>query len=139
MNRFSGFLLTVILAACGGGGSKADVRTTTDTTGLVSTPATAAPTDSSLRITISSDDHVYANGKPLTTAHLDSLLTALKAIEGEVWYYREPRDPQVTPAQEARVDSVLAAMSARELVVRVSHQPDFSDIAGLKHRSPDRP
>ena len=127
------------LVACGDG--KPQVHATTDTTGFVSSLAPSAPTDSTLRIVITNDATVYVGSRAVSIARLDTLLGALKATNGEVWYYRQPRAPGLTAAQDSLVDSVLSAIQRHELAVRISRRPDFSDQAGKRRRSlqVDRP
>ncbi|MGH9896769.1 MAG: hypothetical protein ACREA0_33170 [bacterium] len=108
--------------------------------GGTSTDRPAAEVPSALRIVITSDAKLYADGQAVTLTTLDSLLTALKAANGEVWYYREPRDPILTAQQDSLVNSILAAITRHELSVRVSRRPDFSDQGGKRRRpGPGRP
>ena len=134
MHRFSGILL-LALAACGGG-SSAD-RATADTMLVVT--AAAPLTDPVLRIILTADPRVYANGHAVTLAGLDSLLTALKDVNGEVWLYREATDPASAGRQDSLADSVLGGIARHELTIRVSRKPDFSDRTEKRRPRPDRP
>jgi len=125
MHRFLRVLVILALVGCGGGTS-ADRPT--------------AEVRSALRIVVTSDAQLYADGRAVTLASLDSLLTALKTANGEVWYYREPRDPDLSGEQDSLVNSILTAFTRQELSVRVSRRPDFSDQTGKRRRSgADRP
>jgi hypothetical protein len=138
MNRTLRLLSLLVLAACGGG--KPGGQAAADTAAMVSTAPAPTPEDATLRLIITSDPAVYANGHAVTPQGLDSALTALPDSDGEVWLYREVADPHVAAAQDSLADLVLAAITRHDLPLKVSHKPDFSDQTG-KHRrpSPDRP
>jgi hypothetical protein len=133
--RIPVLLLLATAAACGG--SKSANRSTVDTSQVFVSSPTSAPQDVTLRLVITSDPKVYADGRPVALGVLDSLLTALKTAYGEVWLYREESDPHVAAQQDSLVDAVLGAITRHDLVVRVSHQPDFSDQAGKHRPAPD--
>jgi hypothetical protein len=124
--RAYSFLGILILCACGG---DAGDRTMVDTT-----TASLNPT---LHIVITSDPAVYADGRPTSLTGLDSQFSVLKGANGEVWLYREARDPGTTALQDSLVDSVLTAITRHALPFRLSSRPDFSDQAG-KRRRPQR-
>jgi hypothetical protein len=134
MHRIPGILL-LTLAACSGG-SSAD-RATTDTMMVVTTAAPAM--DPVLRIILTADPRVYANGHAVPLAGLDSLLAALKDVNGEVWLYREATDPASAGRQDSLADSVLGEIARHELTIRVSRRPDFSDRTQKPRPRPDRP
>jgi hypothetical protein len=131
MRRSLGLLVLCILSACGGG--KSAGRPSADTTTMVSSTPPAAALDSTLRIIVTNDPRVYADGRAVTPLGLDSLLTTLRGINGEVWFYRETADPAVAARQDSLVDAVLAAITRLGLPLVVSRKPDFSDQVG-KHR-----
>ena len=117
----SGFLVFLILCACSGGaGDRAMVNTT------------AASLNPTLRIVITSDPAVYADGRATSLVSLDSQFSTLKGANGEVWLYREARDPRTTALQDSLVDSVLMAITRHALPFRLSSRPDFSDQAGKR-------
>ncbi len=117
----------LILCACGGGaGDRAMVDTT------------AAPLNPTIRLVITSDLAVYADGHATSLIGLDSQFTTLKGANGEVWLYREARDPRTSAQQDSLVDSVLMAITRHALPFRLSSRPDFSDQAD-KPRPPRRP
>ena len=93
------------------------------------------PVDSTLRIVITDQPAVYANARPVSFGVLDSLLTALKAIDGEVWYYRQPIDISRSAQQDSLIDSVLALVRRHVLVFRPSSVADFGDLAGKPRRT----
>jgi hypothetical protein len=138
MRHTRGLPVALALLACSGG--KPSDRAAPDTTNMVSEAPAPTAADSTLHVTVSSLGKVFVDGRAVTQRQLDSLLTRLKAMEGEAWYYREPRDPSLTAQQDSAVDSVLAAFTRHDVSVRVAHNPDFSDLAG-KHRlaRPDQP
>jgi len=98
---------------------------------------TAAALNPTLRLVITSDPAVYADGLPTSLIDLDSQFSTLKGANGEVWLYREARDPRTAPQQDSLVDSVLMAITRHALPFRLSRRPDFSDQAG-KRRHPQR-
>ena len=133
------FLIVLTLCACAGG--KTADRTTADTVIAFTSLTPPAPTDSTLRILVSSDARAYADGRAITLRALDSLLTALKLTNGEVWYYRAPREPPLADQQDSLADSILTAITRHDLPVRIAKRADFSDQEG-KHRrigEPGRP
>jgi len=124
-----GLLVILILSACGG--SAAD-RSMVDTT--------AASLNPTLHIIITADPAVYADGRATSLMGLDSQFSALKGADGEVWLYRETRDPRTTAQQDSLVDSVLMAITRHALPFRMARRPDFSDQAGKRRlQRSDRP
>jgi hypothetical protein len=138
MHRAPGLLSVLVLAACGGG--KPGGQAAADTAVLVSAAPAPTPEDATLRLIITSDPAVYANGHAVSPHELDSALAAVPDSDGEVWLYREVADPHVGAAQDSLADLVLAAITRHNLPLKVSRKPDFSDQTG-KHRrpSPDSP
>lgn len=98
---------------------------------------TTAPLNPTLHLVITSDPAVYADGHPTSLIGLDSQFSILKEANGEVWLYREARDPRMTAQQDSLVDSVLLAITRHALPFRLSRRPDFSDQAG-RRRPPRR-
>jgi hypothetical protein len=137
MHRPPGLILTLILILAACGGTKSGGRSTVDTAQVYVSSPSAPPQDVTLRLVITSDPKVYADGHPVTLGVLDSLLTALKTAYGEVWLYREESDPHVAAQQDSLVDAVLGAITRHDLVVRVAKQPDFSDQARKHRPAPD--
>jgi hypothetical protein len=136
MHRTQRFLCFAFLAACSG--SKSADHPAADTALMVSAVPPAGPKDATLRITITNDPKVYADGHAATFRDLDSLLTAIRADTGEVWLYREASDPHLAGQQDSLVDSVLGTITRHDLTVRLSRRPDFSDLHRRSAR-PDRP
>ncbi len=93
---------------------------------------TAAPLSPTLRLVITSNPAVYADGRPTSLIGLDSQFSVLKGANGEVWLYREARDPGTTALQDSLVDSVLMAITRHALPFRLSSRPDFSDQSGKR-------
>lgn len=124
--QLPGPLVILILLACGEG---AGDRSMVDTTA-----ASLSPT---LHIVITTDPAVYADGRATSLMALDSQFSTLKGANGEVWLYREARDPRTAAQQDSLVDSVLMAITRHALPFRLSRRPDFSDQAG-KRRHPQR-
>jgi hypothetical protein len=121
-----GLLVILVLFACGGGTGE---RSMVDTT--------AASLNPTLHIVITTDPAVYADGRATSLIGLDSQFSTLKGANGEVWLYREARDPHTAAEQDSLVDSVLMAITRHAVPFRLSRRPDFSDQTG-KRRHPQR-
>ena len=115
-------MLAVALASCAK--READGGSRTDTTLVFVASPSPAP---ALRIRITGDAKVYAGDDLVSLAVLDSLLGALKASKGEVWYYREAGDRRRQASRHGD-HIVLNAVIRHQLPVRLSSKPDFSDV-----------
>jgi len=129
MIRYPVLLVLVLsLGSCGrrdsGGGSRVD---TSSVFRRLPTPAASARI---LRIRITRDAKVYADGRAVTLAVLDSLLAALQVFKGGVWYYQEASPRHPAAKQDSVITSVLDALIRHQLPIRLSTKPDFSDSAG---------
>ena len=93
---------------------------------------TAALLNPTLHIVITSDAAVYADGRVTSLISLDSQFRTLQGANGEVWLYRQPRDPRTAAQQDSLVDSVLMAITRHALPFRLARRPDFSDQAGKR-------
>jgi hypothetical protein len=105
-----------------------------DTAGFVSL-APSAPLDSTLRIIITDQSQVYVDGRLVSLTALDSMLAALKHIEGVVWFYQQPAEIHLAARQDSLVDSVLTAVHRHELVIWPSRSADFGDLVGRRRPS----
>lgn len=133
MSRATPLYAILILVACRG--SRSSGNASLDTAAFA-TIAPAGPVDSTLRIVVTDQPQVYANGTPVSLAALDSLLVALKLIDGEVWFYRQEPDIRLAAQQNALIDSVFSAVRRRELPLRPSRVADFGDLTGKRRRAP---
>ena len=132
MSRTTRLCAILILAACRG--SRSSGSAPLDTAAFTSV-APAGPVDSTLRIVITDQPQVYANGRLVSLAGLDSLLMALKLIDGEVWFYRQEPDIRLAAQQNSLIDSVFIAVRRHELPLRPSRVADFGDLTGTRRRS----
>jgi len=132
MSRTARLCTILILAACRG--SRSSYSAPLDTAAFTSV-APAGPVDSTLRIVVTDQPQVYANGRLVSLAGLDSLLVALKLIDGEVWFYRQVPDIRLAAQQNSLIDSVFTAVRRRELPLRPSRVADFGDLTGTRRRS----
>lgn len=132
MHRATACFVILVLAACRGKPSGGDAQI--DTTRFASL-APAAPLDSTLRVVVTEEPQVYANGHPVTLAALDTMLAALKRIEGDVWFFRPQPDIRLAARQNALIDSVFALVRQHELVLRPSRAADFGDLIGKRRPS----
>ena|SRR5213594_1509066 len=119
-------LALLLLASCGG--RSAD-RATVDTLLVFTAPPPAAPRAPVLRISITRDAKVYADGRAITLTALDSSLRALKGVNGGVWLYQEVRDRRPGSALDSAFKTVASSIARHELPVRFARQPDFSDLS----------
>jgi len=87
-----------------------------------------------LRIAITANGQISADGRRTTIEELIPILRELAKKKGEVWYYRE--EPEADPHPNAM--KVLAAIVDCNLPVRLSTKPDYSDSVGEKGRSVPR-
>ena len=132
MSRSARLCAILILAACRG--SRSSGSAPLDTAAFTSA-APAGPVDSTLRIVVTDQPQVFANGKPVSLAALDSLLVALKLIDGEVWFFRQQTDIRLAARQDSLIDSVFAAVRRHELPLRPSRVADFGDLTGKRRGS----
>jgi hypothetical protein len=128
-----GLCAILLLAACRG--SRSSGGAPLDTAAFTSV-APSGPLDSTLRIVITDQPRVYANGRQVSLPTLDSLLAALKLIEGEVWFFRQQPDIRLAAQQNALIDSIFTAVRRYELPLQPSRVADFGDLAGKHRRSP---
>lgn len=127
------FLVAILTpAACRG--TRSNSGAPLDTTSFVAL-SPSAPLDSTIRIVITDQPQVYANGHLVTFATLDSMLAALKAIDGEVWFYRQPSDIHLAAQQDSLLDSVMAAVRRHDLPFTPSRMADFGDLAAKRHHA----
>jgi hypothetical protein len=133
MSRAARLCAILLLATCRG--SRSSGSAPLDTAAFTS-DAPAGPLDSTLRIVITDQPQVYANGRPVSLVALDSLLGALKLIDGEVWFYRQQPDIHLAAQQNSLIDSVFTAVRRHELPLTPSRVADFGDLSGKRRRSP---
>ena len=93
-------------------------------------PAPGAPT---LRITISREGKVYAGGRLVTYAVLDSLLTALQGAHGEAWLYAEASDRLRGALADSALKKVATAIVRHQLPNKIAAKADFSDLKPATH------
>lgn len=81
-----------------------------------------------LKVAVTQDGGITADGKQTTLEDLVPRLRELATNKGVVWYYRAA--PESEPHPNAL--KVLAAVIEQKLQVRLSSKPDFSDAVGDK-------
>ena len=126
MHRIDLLLITsVVFASCGRRSS--DASTVDTVMVFTATPSTARGA-TRLRVAVTRDAKVLADGREVTLTVLDSLLSATQTANGGVWLYQE----SVAHRLGTRSDSVFKAVAdnivRRELPVWFAHRPDFSDL-----------
>src|SRR6266550_1945677 len=105
MHRLGPLLIaTVLLASCGRRSSDAS---TVDTVMVFTAAPGTARGATKLRVSITRDAKVLANGREVTPPVFDSLLTATQAANGGVWLYQESFEHRVG----TRVDSVFKTVA----------------------------
>ena len=118
-------LLVGLLAACRGQGNAG--RSARDTSVVFAAPPANAPV---LRVSITRDGQIAADGRPVSMPMLDSVLGNLKAAQGVVWYYHEAPGRRPSIQEKAATSVVLSLILHHQLPLRLSTQPDFSDVVG---------
>jgi len=117
------FILVPILLLLGCGRSNSSSQVAVDTT--IVFIASRAPTGSGpvLRIVITRDAKVYADGRRVTSQGLDSAISALETRNGAVWYYRAGPERVPTARQDAVISLVLkAVLDHRRPLKLLSHE-----------------
>ncbi len=84
-----------------------------------------------LKIAVTQNGNVTANGKRATLAELAHACRDLAKQKGEVWYYREA--PKEDPPPIAL--KVLEIVTRYDLPIRLSSKPDYSDSINEKGES----
>lgn len=87
-----------------------------------------------LKIAVSADGRVIADGRAVSVDTLPSILRNLAKSKGEVWYYREAAQGETHP-DALRVLSVIVD---HNLPISLSTKPDYSDVVDDKGRSVPR-
>ena len=126
MQRYLRFLLaSALIVSC----RRRRDRPMSVDTALVYVQAPAAPRGPMrLRLTITRDLRILADGHAVTAAGLDSALSVAQAANGGAWIYQAAVDS----SSRSRADSVLQSLTARildhELAIWIAYRPDFSDL-----------
>jgi biopolymer transport protein ExbD len=81
-----------------------------------------------LKVAVTANGEIAADGHPVTLDQLSARLAALKQAGGGVWYYRE--NPSVEPHMNAM--KVIELIADNKLPIRLSSSPDFSDCVDDK-------
>jgi hypothetical protein len=76
-----------------------------------------------LKVTVTANGEIAADGHPVTLDQLSARLAELKLAGGDVWYYRE--NPSAEP--HANAMKVIELVADNRLPIRLSSKPDFSD------------
>ena len=84
-----------------------------------------------LKIAVTADGHVTADGRAVSIEALTPILHDLAKSNGTVWYYREAAAAE--PHSNAL--KVLSAILDHNLPVILSTKPDYSDAVDDKGRS----
>jgi hypothetical protein len=105
-------------------------------------PSSASPSNSGglkasgpiLRIAVSRDGVVTADGAPITVDELSGKLKDLAAKKGGVFYYREAAQEKPHPT----ATKVITAVVEHQLPVSLSSKPDYSDVIDKDGQSKPR-
>jgi hypothetical protein len=87
-----------------------------------------------LKIAVTADGHVTADGRAVSIDALTPILRDLAKSQGTVWYYREAVGAEPHP----NALKVLSAIVDHNLPVSLSTKPDYSDAVDDKGRSVPR-
>ena len=95
---------------------------------LAASPCAAQPVV--MRVTVLASGAVYVDGRPVSISELNLAFGQLAQQGGAVWYYRE------APASEppAAANEVIQLVTTHQLPIRMSMQPDFSDMTEAERR-----
>jgi biopolymer transport protein ExbD len=87
-----------------------------------------------LKIAVTADGRITANGRPVSLDALAPILRDLAKSKGTVWYYREAARAEPHP----NALKVLNTIVDYDLPVSLSTKPDYSDAVDDKGRSVPR-
>jgi len=87
-----------------------------------------------LKVAVSADGRVTADGRVLSIDALGPVLSDLAKSKGEVWYYREAAQAEPHP----NALRVLSLIVDNSLPVSLSTKPDYSDFVDDKGQSHPR-
>jgi hypothetical protein len=87
-----------------------------------------------LKIAVTTDGRVTADGRPVSIDALRPILRDLAKSKGEIWYYREAAQAEPHPYAMR----VLSAIVEHNLPISFSTKPDYSDVVDDKGRSAPR-
>lgn len=87
-----------------------------------------------LKIAVSADGGVTADGRAVSIDALGPILRDLAKSKGEVWYYREAAQAEPHP----NALRVLSLIVDNSLPISLSTKPDYSDVVDDKGRSVQR-
>ena len=106
--------LSVLLAGCGERDSSSPI----------------APGAPIMKIAVSADGRITADGQPATIDALRAMFKKLAEQKGAVWYYREMGKSEPPP----QAMEVIKAVTDARLPIRLSSRPDYSDAIGMDGR-----
>jgi hypothetical protein len=126
MTRAIDLLLLGLALACGRRDSS-DAAAVDTAMVFVSTP-TAARGSTRLRVSITTDAKLLADGRQVTVGALDSLLSATQAARGGVWLYQDNSARKRGSRSDSLFKRVAEASLHHHLPVWFAHRPDFADL-----------
>jgi biopolymer transport protein ExbD len=106
------FIAALLAAGCGG---KSDAKPAPASKAAASKPI--------LKVAVSAEGAITADGKAVELTDLDSAFAKLATKQGEVWYHRD--NPAGDPHPIAL--EVMNLVVKHQLPLRLFAQPDFSD------------
>ena len=134
MTRAINLLVLGLALACGRRDGS-DVATVDTAMAFISTPTTARGS-ARLRVSITKDAKVLADGHQVTLIALDSLLSATEVARGGVWLYQDNAPRQRWSHPDSVFRRVAEASLHHHLPVWFARRPDFVDLeATLSHTS----
>jgi hypothetical protein len=125
MKRTIGPLLLALLACR----ERHSSRPVTVDTALVYIAPGAPRGDARLRVSVTRDAKVFADGQEVTPSRLDSLLNATRAVNGGVWLYQDTAARRLEPGIDSTFKRVQDDILDHQLPIWIAYKSDFSDLA----------
>jgi hypothetical protein len=126
-------LLVLGIGACRRPDSSA--QTTVDTAIVFVAEPSATGRGPTLRIVVTRDASVYADGRPVPVARLDATLSALRLKNGAVSYYRAAPDRRTTWQQDSVIKAIAVGVATNRLPITFLSRTDAAIFTAEFERS----
>ena len=126
-------LLVLGIGACHRADSSA--QTTVDTAMVFVAEPSATGRGPTLRIVVTRDANVYADGRPVLVARLDSTLSALRVKNGAASYSRAAPERRTTLQQDTVIKAIAIAVAANGLPITFLSKTDAAVFISEFERS----
>jgi hypothetical protein len=119
-------ILTIGLLGCMGCGTGRVQQVNGQHGGLITNPQ-GQGTSLVAKVKVDRRGQIFLNGAPASLEELKKNFASLKEANGEVWYHRDNPEADPSPESEAAAKSVIMAVAAAKLPIKLSSRPDYSD------------